>query len=100
MRVIRLDHKSSVWAGALRRNMHLFDEGWNKLRDTIFAYQKRLGVIPQHAKLTPWPKGTRQGMARAITARRPANSRYVLEFAKTIGPTVAERGRRLHQPPS
>jgi arylsulfatase len=37
-------------------DMHLFDEGWNKLRDTIFANQKRLGVIPQDAKLTPWPK--------------------------------------------
>jgi arylsulfatase len=35
--------------------MHLFDEGWNKLRDTIFANQKRLGVIPQDAKLTPRP---------------------------------------------
>ena len=35
--------------------MQLFDEGWNKLRDTIFANQKRLGVIPQDAKLTPWP---------------------------------------------
>jgi len=37
--------------------MHLFDEGWNKLRETIFANQKRLGVIPPDAKLTPWPKG-------------------------------------------
>jgi len=36
-------------------DMHLFDEGWNKLRDTIFANQKRFGVIPQDAKLTPWP---------------------------------------------
>ena len=35
--------------------MHLFDDGWNKLRDTIFANQKRLGVIPQDAKMTPWP---------------------------------------------
>ena len=35
--------------------MHLFDDGWNKLRDTIFANQKRLGVAPQDAKLTPWP---------------------------------------------
>jgi arylsulfatase len=25
------------------------------MRDTIFANQKRLGVIPQDAKLTPWP---------------------------------------------
>ncbi len=36
--------------------MHLFDGGWNKLRETIFANQKRLGVIPPNAKLTPWPK--------------------------------------------
>jgi hypothetical protein len=26
--------------------MHLFDDGWNKLRDTIFANQEKLGVIP------------------------------------------------------
>jgi len=36
-------------------DMHLFDDGWNKLRERIFANQKRLGVIPQDAKLTPWP---------------------------------------------
>jgi arylsulfatase A-like enzyme len=33
-----------------------FDKGWNVLREEIFANQKRLGVIPQNAKLTPWPK--------------------------------------------
>ena len=32
-----------------------FDMGWEKLRDQIFANQKRLGVIPANAKLTPWP---------------------------------------------
>ena len=36
--------------------MHLFDEGWNKLRETILANQKRLGVMPANAQLTPWPK--------------------------------------------
>src|SRR5205085_1200863 len=29
--------------------------GWNALREEIFANQKRLGVIPQDAQLTPWP---------------------------------------------
>ncbi len=38
-------------------DMHLFDKGWNALRDQIFANQRRLGVIPQDAKLTPWPDG-------------------------------------------
>ena len=37
--------------------MHLFDDGWEKLRDTIFANQKRLGVIPPETQLTPWPDG-------------------------------------------
>jgi arylsulfatase A-like enzyme len=32
-----------------------FDMGWNAARDQIFANQKRLGVIPADAKLTPWP---------------------------------------------
>ena len=35
--------------------MHLFDDGWNKLRETIFENQKRLGVIPADTKLEPWP---------------------------------------------
>ena len=37
--------------------MHLFDDGWEKLRDTIFANQKKLGVIPPETQLTPWPDG-------------------------------------------
>lgn len=32
-----------------------FDMGWNALREQIFANQKRLGAIPQNAKLTEWP---------------------------------------------
>jgi arylsulfatase A-like enzyme len=36
-------------------DMHLFDGGWNKLRETIFANQKRLGTMPENAKLTAWP---------------------------------------------
>src|SRR6516164_8268630 len=36
-------------------DMHLFDDGWNKLRDTIFANQQKLGVIPPNTQLTPWP---------------------------------------------
>ena len=47
-------HPTPEWIKKIS-DMHLFDEGWNKLRETIFANQKRLGVIPQDAKLTPWP---------------------------------------------
>jgi arylsulfatase A-like enzyme len=34
-----------------------FDMGYEKLRDVIFANQKRLGVIPPNTQLTPWPDG-------------------------------------------
>jgi arylsulfatase A-like enzyme len=34
-----------------------FDMGYEKLRDEIFANQKRLGVIPPNTTLTPWPDG-------------------------------------------
>src|SRR5215470_16321260 len=47
-------HPTKEWVDKISA-MHLFDGGWNKLRETIFANQKRLGVIPQDAKLTPWP---------------------------------------------
>ena len=48
-------HPTQEWVDKISA-MHLFDGGWNKLRDTIYANQKKLGVIPQDAKMTPWPK--------------------------------------------
>ncbi len=36
-------------------DMHLFDKGWNELREQIFANQKKLGVIPPGTQLTAWP---------------------------------------------
>ncbi|MBI1816365.1 MAG: arylsulfatase [Deltaproteobacteria bacterium] len=47
-------HPTPEWIEKIS-DMHLFDQGWNKLRETIFANQKKLGVIPQNAQLTVWP---------------------------------------------
>ena len=47
-------HPTPEWI-KIAEDLHLFDKGWNALRDQIFANQKRLGVIPQNAKMTPWP---------------------------------------------
>jgi arylsulfatase len=33
-----------------------FDQGWDKLREETFAREKKLGVIPADAELTPRPK--------------------------------------------
>jgi arylsulfatase len=48
-------HPTPEWVTKISA-MHLFDKGWNALREQIFANQKKLGVIPQDAKLTAWPK--------------------------------------------
>jgi arylsulfatase len=48
-------HPTKEWVDKIH-NMHLFDEGWNKLQAKIFENQKRLGVIPQDTQLAPWPK--------------------------------------------
>jgi len=34
-----------------------FDQGWDKLREESFARQKKLGIIPANAVLTPRPAG-------------------------------------------
>ncbi|MBB3772712.1 arylsulfatase [Angulomicrobium tetraedrale] len=47
-------HPTPEWVDKIT-DMHLFDNGWNALRDQIFANQKKLGVIPQDAQMTPWP---------------------------------------------
>lgn len=40
------------WIDKFKGKFHM---GWNKLREEIFANQKKLGVIPPNAQLTPWP---------------------------------------------
>jgi arylsulfatase A-like enzyme len=47
-------HPTPEWIKKIS-DMHLFDAGWNKLRETIFANQKKLGVIPPNTQLTTWP---------------------------------------------
>nr|WP_083832106.1 arylsulfatase [Hyphomicrobium sp. MC1] len=47
-------HPTKEWVDKIHE-MHLFDDGYNKLRDRIFENQKRLGLVPKDAQLTPWP---------------------------------------------
>ncbi len=48
-------HPTKEWVDKIEA-MHLFDDGYEKLRERIFENQKKLGVVPSDAKLTPWPK--------------------------------------------
>jgi arylsulfatase A-like enzyme len=43
-------HVPAEWADKYKGK---FDQGWDKLREETFARQKKLGVIPENAKLTP-----------------------------------------------
>jgi arylsulfatase A-like enzyme len=43
-------HVPKEWADLYKGK---FDQGWDKLREEIFARQKKLGVIPQDCELTP-----------------------------------------------
>ena len=43
-------HVPMEWADKYKGK---FDQGYDKLREETFARQKKLGVIPAHAQLTP-----------------------------------------------
>ena len=45
-------HPTPEWIEKIH-GMHLFDKGWNALREQIFTNQKKLGVIPADAQMTP-----------------------------------------------
>jgi len=47
-------HPTKEWVKKIA-DMHLFDDGYEKLRERIFENQKRLGVIPKDTQLEPWP---------------------------------------------
>jgi arylsulfatase A-like enzyme len=47
-------HPTKEWVDKISA-MHLFDGGYEKVRQTIFENQKRLGVIAKSEKLSPWP---------------------------------------------
>lgn len=47
-------HPTKEWVDKIGA-MHLFDGGYEKVREQIFENQKRLGVIPQDTQLAPWP---------------------------------------------
>ena len=49
-------HPTKEWIDKVSA-MNLFADGWEKLRESIFANQKKLGIMPADAQLTDWPDG-------------------------------------------
>jgi len=84
-------HPTPEWIKKIS-DMHLFDEGWNKLRETIFANQKRLGVIPPGTQLTAWP----DSLAKWETLNSDEKKLFVHQadiFAAYVAYTDHEIGR-------
>ena len=69
-----------------------FSMGWNQLREQIFANQKKLGVIPADAVLTPWPDELKKW--DALTAdEKKMFERQVEVYAAYLAYTDYEIGR-------
>ena len=77
-------HPTPEWVQKIG-DMHLFDKGWNSVREQIFANQKRLGVIPQDAKLTPWPKD----LIKEWASLTPAEQKLFIRQADVYGAYLA-----------
>ncbi|MFO0899497.1 MAG: arylsulfatase [Pirellulales bacterium] len=85
-------HPTKEWVDRIHE-MHLFDGGWNKLRETIFANQKKLGVIPADAKLTPWPKDLLKDWDALTADEQKLFIRQVEVYAAYLAYTDHEIGR-------
>jgi arylsulfatase A-like enzyme len=85
-------HPTKEWVDKIH-DMHLFDEGWNKLRDTIIANEKKLGVIPQDAKMTPWPHDLLKNWDELTPDDKKMFIRQVEVFAAYSAYTDHEIGR-------
>ncbi|MDR3747383.1 MAG: arylsulfatase [Acidobacteriota bacterium] len=85
-------HPTPEWIKKIS-DMHLFDQGWDKLRDQIFANQKKLGVIPQDAKMTPWPHDLLKHWDELTPDEKKMFLRQVDVFAAYVAYTDNEIGR-------
>ena len=89
-------HATPEWIKKIS-DMHLFDQGWNDLRDQIFANQKKLGVIPQDAKLTPWPDSLLKRWNTLNDQEKKLFIRQVDVYAAFLAYTDHEIGRVIQE---
>jgi arylsulfatase len=85
-------HPTKEWVDKIH-DMHLFDEGWNKLQERIFENQKRLGVIPADTQLTPWPKDVIENWDDCTPEEKKLYIRQVEVFAAYSAYNDHEIGR-------
>jgi arylsulfatase A-like enzyme len=85
-------HPTKEWIDKIRA-MHLFDDGYEKLRERIFENQKRLGIVPNDINLTPWPKDTLKPWDQLSDVEKKLFIRQVEVFAAYAAYNDHEIGR-------
>jgi len=85
-------HPTKEWVDKISA-LHLFDDGYEKLRERIFANQKKLGVIPAEARLAPWPQDTLKPWDQLTADERKLFIRQVEVFAAYAAYSDYEIGR-------
>ncbi|MEF8729197.1 MAG: arylsulfatase [Accumulibacter sp.] len=85
-------HPTREWVQKIQA-MKLFDDGYEKLRETIFENQKKLGVIPKDLKLTPWPNDVLKPWASLSAEEKKLFIRQVEIFAAYAAYSDYEIGR-------
>ena len=85
-------HPTKEWVEKISA-MKLFDDGWEKLRETIFANQKKLGVIPADATLEPGPDDVLKPWDQLTDDEKKLFIKQVEVFAAFAAYTDHEIGR-------
>ena len=86
-------HVPQEW---IDRNKGRFDAGWDVYREQAFARQKRLGVVPKDAKLTPRPAGLPAWDSLSPEARK-LYAHQMEVYSAYLEHTDAEVGRLVDQ---
>ena len=85
-------HPTPEWVKKIN-DLHLFDGGWNKLREQIFENQKKLGVIPANTRLEPWPTKVLKNWADLTADEQKLFIRQAEVFAAYVAYSDYEIGR-------
>ncbi len=81
-----------VWPEWIERFRGQFDQGWDRLREEIYARQLDLGVIPPGTTLTPRPSQL-PSWSEYDDRYKPVASRLMEVFAAFLAHTDAQIGR-------
>lgn len=85
-------HPTQEWVDKIHA-MHLFDDGYEKLRERIFENQKKLGVIPADTQLEAWPDAVLKPWDQLSAEEQKLFIRQVEVFAAYAAYSDHEIGR-------